>query len=462
MPHIPGHNFPPSPSGFGYGNPVQRALDAGRTPMDMGTSISFSDLMSGIQEHPLSWALPVAGTAMHWNEMGPWERGLSLGADVADIATLGTLRPLTGALGASRLARDIPNPLTALRNLSNWDQDQYFVRSGRPRGSGIESVYPSYPHRPQIVFGQLANYPVAPPPYRDLPVKPQPEMLPPNAVARFKQSEPMVSKNWGQPGGYEWEKGMSSYMATPFDPTKVPRSTGAFGVAEEIPFQMQFEHPNLKSSTLRHHLTKPSGQAFTAEELANPNLMVVRNPHEYIYSLGENTLPATRGTLPDWRPIESAMGPEGSAVRMQNQWLMYALPDYATGPVGKGIYSMRGRAVPELGADMEQLADYASTVKQLQRIGYEDIAVASPSYSAQVFGHLDPYGRRLIPGGEVLTNPLGKIIKEEADWARNVMPQFATHPTAAMGAAETARLINAYMANRNRPDFSFSGFNEPS
>tara|TARA_R100000808_G_scaffold24792_2_gene58376 strand:- start:1303 stop:2673 length:1371 start_codon:yes stop_codon:yes gene_type:complete len=456
MPHIPGHNFPTPAYGFGYGNPVQRALDAGRIPMDTSTSISFSDLMSGIKAHPLSWALPVAGTAMHWNEMGPWERGLSLGADVADIASLGTLRPLTGALGASRLARDVPNPLTALRKLPNWDQDQYFIRSGRPRGSGIESLYPSYPSRPQSVFGQLGNYPVAPPTYKDLPIKPQPEMLPSNAVARFKQTEPMVSKNWGSPGGYAWEKGQSSYMATPFDPTKVPRSTGAFDVAEEVPSVY-----GNSGVSLQHTLTKPSGQAFTAEELANPNLMVLRNPQEYIYSLGRDTLtgdPHVKTRSPWIEHGISGLDPQ----ELQRRWLKEGLPDALTGPVGKGTYRIEGRAVPELGADMEHLMDYAPTAKQLQRINYDDLAVASPSYSAQIFGHLDPYGRRLIPGGEVLTNPLGKILREEADWLRNTFPPFAERPTVTMSAAETMRMINAYMANRNRPDLSFSGFNEPS
>ena len=147
---------------------------------------------------------------------------------------------------------------------------------------------------------------------------------------------------------------------------------------------------------------------------------------------------------------------------LQRYWLRQGIPDALTGPVGKGTYRIEGRAVPELGADMEHLMDYAPTAKQLQRINYDDLAVANPSYSAQVFGHLDPYGRRLIPGGEVLTNPLSKILREEADWLRNTFPPFTERPTVTMSAAETMRMVNAYMANRNRPDFSLSGFNEPS
>jgi len=119
MPHIPGHNFPSPLSGFGNPTPRQYAIHAqatGRTPVERDTSRSFSDLLSDITAHPLSWALPVAGTAMHWNEMRPWERGLSVTADALDIATLGGGKVITAPLkAAARFATRNDPALTYVR-----------------------------------------------------------------------------------------------------------------------------------------------------------------------------------------------------------------------------------------------------------------------------------------------------------------------------------------------------------
>ena len=44
--------------------------------------------------------VPVAGTMYNWNQMAPWEKGLSIGLDAVDIATLGGGKPATAAARA--------------------------------------------------------------------------------------------------------------------------------------------------------------------------------------------------------------------------------------------------------------------------------------------------------------------------------------------------------------------------
>ena len=423
MTHIPGH-IEPQP----YLPPVgiASARYGGPQPYDPFTAFQntfgnrsnyISDYTGPWYKHPITQMIPFAGTALHWNDMGPWERGFSVASDVIDVASLGSLKPVTAAIGS------IPNPLGVVRRLPGWDKDQYFMRTGRPPGSGIEARG----FKPQVSLGELGNFPIPPPAYTDLPIQPTKPWV--------RGGEPRgISSNWGQPGGYPMEKGVSSYMAKPFDPGDVPVSTGAFDVAEEVPSVY-----GGSGFSLQHPLTKPSGQTFSAEELANPNLMVLRNPKEYIQSLGPGNFPVTRSPLE--HTIGASYGKEfglGEAKRLQQHWMKQGLPSKLFGPTGKGTYRIEGKAVPELGADLEHLMDYYPTAKQLQRFGAEDIAIASPSYSAQLFGHLDPYGRKLLPGGE---NPF-KFFEN--------MPQLVTAPDQAILIAEAMRAINAYMGDKKK------------
>ena len=412
--------MPPAQYGFGMGPQPYDPFTAFQNTFG-NRSNYISDYTGPWYKHPITQMIPFAGTALHWNDMGPWERGFSVASDVIDVASLGSLKPVTAAIGS------IPNPLGVVRRLPNWDQDQYFMRTGRPPGSGIQASG----FKPQVVFGELGNYPVPPPAYTDLPVKPS------AALGATREELPGISVNWGQPGGYDLEKGVSSYMAKPFDPSELPLSTGAFDVAEEVPSVY-----GGSGFSLQHPLTTPTGRSFGSGnvgkygDITNPNLMVLRNPEEYLYSLGKGNLPTTRSPI-DLQWEEAVLGGLSQPKKLQQHWMMQGMADKLTGPVGKGTYRMEGKAVPELGADLEHLMDYYPTIKQLQRFDAKDIAIASPSYSAQLFGHLDPYGRKLIPGGD---KPFSAFA---------TMPQLVTAPEQAILIAEGMRAINAYM-NRNK------------
>ena len=85
MPHAPGHGR----YGFGTGMPED-------------IFGAFSNVAPFVppeyNEEQFRMAMgfvPVAGTAYNWNEMGPWERALSVGLDVADVATLGGGKAVT-------------------------------------------------------------------------------------------------------------------------------------------------------------------------------------------------------------------------------------------------------------------------------------------------------------------------------------------------------------------------------
>jgi hypothetical protein len=73
--------------------------------------------------------VPVAGTAANWNQMAPWERGLSMGLDAVDLATLGGGKALTtparwGTKAALGLAR-------------RGDPSYVHLRHGLPAFAGV-------------------------------------------------------------------------------------------------------------------------------------------------------------------------------------------------------------------------------------------------------------------------------------------------------------------------------------
>jgi len=148
MSHIPGHVDPlPIHNNYGFGDgnygnwhntpiwnwnrstdlntPPNREfaiseLDAGRTPTNWHTPISLrneaADFYQGIQEHPLSHFLPVAGTAMHWDDMGALEKVFSTTMDAIDVATFGSGKLITAPIkAATKFATRNQPALTYLR-----------------------------------------------------------------------------------------------------------------------------------------------------------------------------------------------------------------------------------------------------------------------------------------------------------------------------------------------------------
>jgi len=125
MPHAPGHGR----YGFGTGMPedIYGAFSnvAPFVPPEL-TEEQFRMAMGFV---------PVAGTAYNWNEMGPWERALSVGLDVADVATLGSGKALT----------------TPLKAFSKWlnPAQMRFLRFGEvPTTGGFDRVLGQLPGSP--------------------------------------------------------------------------------------------------------------------------------------------------------------------------------------------------------------------------------------------------------------------------------------------------------------------------
>jgi hypothetical protein len=141
MPHAPGHGR----YGFGTGMPediygafsnVAPFVPPEYTEERMRTAMGF---------------VPVAGTAYNWNEMGPWERALSVGLDVADVATLGSGKAVTFPI--KTVSKAIQKFM--MRN----DPKLAYVRGG---------FLPTIPHvrAPKGVQGRTADW--QPDPYMEL------------------------------------------------------------------------------------------------------------------------------------------------------------------------------------------------------------------------------------------------------------------------------------------------------
>ena len=100
MTHISGHigpHMPPAQYGFGMGPQPYDPFTAFQNTFG-NRSNYISDYTGPWYKHPITQMIPIAGTALHWNQMGPWERGLSVASDVIDVASLGSLKPATAAL----------------------------------------------------------------------------------------------------------------------------------------------------------------------------------------------------------------------------------------------------------------------------------------------------------------------------------------------------------------------------
>ena len=141
MPHAPGHGR----YGFGTGMPedIYGAFSnvAPFVPPEL-TEEQFRMAMGFV---------PVAGTAYNWNEMGPWERALSVGLDVADVATLG---------GGKAVTAPIKTTSKAIQNfMMRNDPKLAYVRGG---------FLPTIPHAraPKGVQGRSADW--QPDPYMEL------------------------------------------------------------------------------------------------------------------------------------------------------------------------------------------------------------------------------------------------------------------------------------------------------
>jgi hypothetical protein len=111
MPHAPGHG----PS-FEFPRPWQMASQA--MPGFMSPE-QYGQIGRGLLDFT-----PVVGTALNWNEMGPWERALSVGLDVADVATFGGGKAVTAPIKTTSKAIQ----KFMMRN----DPKLTYVRAGMP------------------------------------------------------------------------------------------------------------------------------------------------------------------------------------------------------------------------------------------------------------------------------------------------------------------------------------------
>jgi hypothetical protein len=124
MPHAPGH-----PS-FEFPRPWQMASQA--IPGFMSPE-QYGQIGRGLLDF-----VPVVGTALNWNEMGPWGRTASVAMDVADVATLGSGKAVTAPIKtASKAIQKF-----MMRN----DPTLAYVRAGMPPPAGVppESRFADY------------------------------------------------------------------------------------------------------------------------------------------------------------------------------------------------------------------------------------------------------------------------------------------------------------------------------
>jgi len=146
MPHAPGHGR----YGFGTGMPedIYGAFSnvAPFVPPEL-TEEQFRMAMGFV---------PVAGTALNWNEMGPWERALSVGLDVADVATLG---------GGKAVTAPIKTTSKAIQNfMMRNDPKLAYVRGGFLPTAEVSARYGDYQPDPytELMFaaGQGKQFPL--------------------------------------------------------------------------------------------------------------------------------------------------------------------------------------------------------------------------------------------------------------------------------------------------------------
>ena len=146
-------NLPPPQSNYGFGggegrNLFSDYLEQTNQPW-MAPDVSDEALRN------LMGFVPVAGTMYNWDQMAPWERGLSIGMDAIDIATLGGGKAVTAPIkAATRFATRGDPALTYLRmgemptskagrDVSNWEYPSYgsyFDETIPPQGDFIPSM----------------------------------------------------------------------------------------------------------------------------------------------------------------------------------------------------------------------------------------------------------------------------------------------------------------------------------
>ena len=148
------HQGIPHQSSYGFGggggpNPFSDYLEQTNQPW-MSPDVSDETLRM------LMGFVPVAGTAYNWDQMQPWERGLSMGLDAIDIATLGGGKAITAPIKA------------ATRFATRGDPALTYLRMGdmpvTADGSRVAWEYPDYKSYfdetlpPQGNFGPSFNY----------------------------------------------------------------------------------------------------------------------------------------------------------------------------------------------------------------------------------------------------------------------------------------------------------------
>lgn len=92
-------NLPPPQSNYGFGGGREEPNPFGDYVEQVNQPWGSRDVSDETLRNLMGF-VPVAGTMYNWDQMQPWERGLSMGLDAIDIATLGGGKPITAAARA--------------------------------------------------------------------------------------------------------------------------------------------------------------------------------------------------------------------------------------------------------------------------------------------------------------------------------------------------------------------------
>jgi hypothetical protein len=362
--------FPALPqSNYGYGTGRGTPLDPfGGRNQERYVTPNVSDEV----KRAMMGFVPVAGTVYNWNQMGPVERGFSVGMDAIDIATLGGSKGITAALRAA------PNPLDVLRHVpgSSYGEPSTFIRTGLPPGS------PHYPLTTRRAGTPPTGVPwldeVLPSYNYDLPIHPpkfKPLDIPKGGL------DPSV--NWGTPGGYPVEAGISSYQVLP-----MPHLQAQYG--RNLPLSVQQAQEELGQGLPMYYVRNPAEQGIPTSAVNRPvmrgDLDITSGRYKVAQDLQKDTL--------GW---DESLGITDMGAKISPSPYM---------DLQKGMYMIEGHPVPRLGADFETLVN-PQRITQYHRTDPSNFQMLNPKQSKEVFKNYDIYGRPRVPGG---LHPFGGMI----------------------------------------------------
>lgn len=364
--------FPGLPSGshgFGIGRTTPLDWFGGRN-QDQYVTPNISDETMGTT----MGLVPILGTIYNWDKMGLWERAFSIGLDLTDVVTLMGSKPLTAALRAA------PNPLEALRLIpgSSYGEPSTFIRVGAPPGS------PHVPHPRR----QVSDYdvPVFPPKFKPLDI---PE-------GGFE-----TSINWGTPGGYREEAGISAYQVLPFDHLQAQHG-------RNVPLSAQHSAEELGLGLPMYYVRNPVEQGIPTSAVNRPvmrgDLDITSNRYLASPNLQKDTL--------GW---DESIGVTDIGLKHS--------PNKDIADLQKGTYMIEGYPVQSLGADFETLVN-PQRITQYHRTDPSNFKILNPRESAEVFKNYDIYGRPKVPGG---LHPFGFLPDAGLHpWATTISLPFTT------------------------------------